>query len=207
MTFLAVVGLHVLAISALILVRFVPPLIKPAETPLTWIVEPPPEQPPPESQPTVARVNVPVVQMPVIDPPDIVLMPVEAVPLPVPDGQSLPVEQVAPVGVATVVAPVATQAPTRVTTELQYRMTRPTDDYYPDTSKQLEEQGVAIVRVCVDASGKMTGKPVVQTSSGYSRLDKAAVRWASDSLRFTPATVDGIGVAACKGFRVNFDLH
>ncbi len=207
MTLMVVIGLHALVITALIAARFVPPLIKPAEPRLQWIIEPPPDPLPPEPQPSLATPQLPVVVMPIIDIPNVIVIPVEPVQVvPATEGPSIPAEPVAVVGPVTTAAPV-TPAPARAATELQYRMVRPSDDYYPDTSMQLEEQGVAIVRVCVDASGKITGTPTIQTSSGYKRLDRAAVRWASESLRFTPATVDGVGVAACKGFRVNFDLH
>jgi protein TonB len=91
-------------------------------------------------------------------------------------------------------------------TDLQAVATRSADDYYPSASIRLEEEGVAIVRVCVDASGQPAGRPTVDASSGFARLDAAAVQWAREALRFTPATRDGVAVPGCKGFRVRFDL-
>ncbi len=92
-------------------------------------------------------------------------------------------------------------------TALQYRAVRSADDYYPSQSLSLQEEGAAIVRVCVSPAGRLDGKPVIETTSGSPRLDAAALMWAREALRFTPATQGGIPVAACKGFRVVFNLH
>ena len=81
------------------------------------------------------------------------------------------------------------------------------DEFYPATSVTLQEQGVSIVRVCVGANGRIEGQPTTQVSSGYKRLDQAAIRWTREALRFTPATENGVGVTACKGFRVVFNLN
>lgn len=51
--------------------------------------------------------------------------------------------------------------------------------YYPDMSRELDEQGTAIVRVCVGADGRLSGAPSLYRSSGYARLDKAALKWIS----------------------------
>lgn len=92
-------------------------------------------------------------------------------------------------------------------TELRYTALRSTDAFYPPTSIRLNEEGVAVLRVCVDAAGALQGVPVVIAGTAHPRLDAAAQAWASQALRFTPATRDGAPVAACKGFRVRFRLH
>jgi TonB family protein len=91
--------------------------------------------------------------------------------------------------------------------ELRHFAVRATDEFYPEASIRLEEQGTSIVRVCVDAAGRVVGKPVIATTSGYGRLDAAAVQWAREALRFEPATRGGAPVEACKRFRVRFNLH
>jgi outer membrane biosynthesis protein TonB len=48
--------------------------------------------------------------------------------------------------------------------------------------------------------------PMLETSSGYARLDSAALKWARGALRFTPAQRNGQAIPACKGFRVTFRL-
>jgi TonB family protein len=92
-------------------------------------------------------------------------------------------------------------------TALQFRAVRPSDDYYPSEAMTLGEEGIAIVKVCVGPTGRIDGKPTIDKSAGSPRLDRAAVAWAREALRFTPATENGVAVAACKGFRVNFTLH
>lgn len=91
-------------------------------------------------------------------------------------------------------------------TELRFEAVKSTDDYYPATSLRLQEEGVAIVRVCVGPDGRLSGAPVVESGSGSRRLDAAAVAWTREALRFMPATREGRPVAACKGFRVRFSL-
>jgi len=91
--------------------------------------------------------------------------------------------------------------------ELRYRATRSPDDFYPATSVTLQEEGTAVVRVCVAPSGRLEGAPVIERSSGFRRLDAAAVQWAREALDFTAATRNGAAVSACKGFRVNFKLR
>jgi TonB family protein len=92
-------------------------------------------------------------------------------------------------------------------TALSYRATRPSDDYYPPQAIRLGQEGVAIVRVCVDAMGAQSAVPRIIGSSRSRLLDGAAVNWAREALQFTPATHAGAAVAACKDFRVNFTLH
>jgi TonB family protein len=94
-----------------------------------------------------------------------------------------------------------------VDTPLQYRAVRPADDYYPPQAIRMSQVGAVIVRACVDTSGHLTSTPQVVTPSSSPLLDGAAVKWAGEALRFTPATRGGVAVASCKEFRVNFKLH
>ena len=80
-----------------------------------------------------------------------------------------------------------------------------TDDYYPPTSRRMNEAGTATINTCLDENGKIAGDPTVQKSSGSSRLDEAAVRWASHA-RFTSGTLNGKSVAGCTLFLVTFKL-
>ncbi len=91
-------------------------------------------------------------------------------------------------------------------TPLQFSALRSTDDYYPPRSIALGEVGVAQVNVCIDSQGRLTETPTIVRSAGHARLDRAAVLWASEALRYTPATEAGSAVTACKGFLVNFSL-
>src|SRR5690348_15995796 len=72
------------------------------------------------------------------------------------------------------------------------------DDYYPDASRRLGEEGLTIVDICVGPDGKLTEPPKVKTSSGHERLDQAAIKVATvGSGRFKPATEEGKPVTKC----------
>ncbi|HLQ11980.1 MAG TPA: TonB family protein [Steroidobacteraceae bacterium] len=90
---------------------------------------------------------------------------------------------------------------------LSYVVTKPIDEFYPPGSIRLNEEGASTLQVCVAANGALAGAPALQSSSGYPRLDAAALKWAREALRFTPAQQDGKAVPACKGFRVSFKLR
>jgi protein TonB len=92
-------------------------------------------------------------------------------------------------------------------TPMRYRETRAIDDFYPPVSIRLAEGGVATVRACIDASGRLQDEPSITSSSGHARLDAAAAAWARESLSFTPGTRDGKPVGGCKDFRVRFRLR
>ena len=61
---------------------------------------------------------------------------------------------------------------------------------YPPVSRRLGEQGTVILEVLVDESGRATDAKLVQ-SSGFPRLDEAALAGVKASYRFVPGTVDG----------------
>jgi periplasmic protein TonB len=204
MTLAAVIGLHVLVIGGLITARMVPIIIN---TDKRIDVIPVVDVKPPDPAPRELKLEPHKVTQTVIQMPDVIIEDFQS-----PSTQTLQAVSAQPgseVGSTDVDqgSSGTVVAPPRVVTELQFRITRPTEDYYPPASIAMEEQGVSIVRVCVDAVGRINGQPTIQTTSGSKRLDQAAIRWARESLRFTPATENGAGVPACKGFRVNFNLH
>jgi periplasmic protein TonB len=82
------------------------------------------------------------------------------------------------------------------------------DDYYPDASRRLGEEGLTVVDICVGPDGKLTEPPKVGKTSGHERLDQAAVKVAQvGSGRFKPATEDGKPVAKCTQLPIRFKLH
>jgi periplasmic protein TonB len=82
------------------------------------------------------------------------------------------------------------------------------DDFYPSAAKRLEEQGIAIVRVCVDTSGRLMSDPTTVQSSGSGRLDAGALELAkAGSGHYRASTEDGRPVNACYPFRVRFQLR
>lgn len=86
------------------------------------------------------------------------------------------------------------------------KRSQPTEDYYPPSSKRAEEEGVVTLKTCVGADGKVAGTPAVTKSSGFERLDEAAVKWASRGARFKAGTEDGKAVETCFQFNVRFQL-
>lgn len=148
------------------------------------------EAPPPPPPPQFER---PPVELP---PPDVAInVPVEA------DTTAIRV-----VNTPVVKAPPVAAAPVRRTNPAVNNKNFPNcDDYYPDASRRLEEQGIVTVHSCVGADGKLSEEPTVQKSSGNARLDAAGLRCAkAGSGRYTPATEDGKAVPGCVSFNVRF---
>ena len=82
------------------------------------------------------------------------------------------------------------------------------DDYYPDASRRLGEEGLTVVDVCVGPDGKLTEAPKVGKSSGHERLDQAAVKVATlGSGRFKPATEEGKPITKCTQLPIRFKLR
>lgn len=79
-----------------------------------------------------------------------------------------------------------------------------TADYYPAQSRRNNEEGRAIVHICVDTRGRVA-TAAVESSSGHALLDDAAVKLAK-AYRFKPATQDGKPVEQCTGLPVKFVL-
>jgi TonB family protein len=81
------------------------------------------------------------------------------------------------------------------------------DDFYPPPAKYLEEQGVAIVQVCVDPKGRLTSVPTTLQGTGSSRLDQGALKLAAaGSGHYRASTEDGQAVNSCFPLRVRFQL-
>jgi periplasmic protein TonB len=82
------------------------------------------------------------------------------------------------------------------------------DEFYPDASRRLEEQGIVTVHVCVGADNKLTEEPSVAKSSGSARLDGGAVKLAkAGSGKYIAATEDGKPITKCINYNVKFQLR
>lgn len=203
MVMLVTIALHALVIAGMMMMKVMPELRPDIRLiPIDADISPPPEQPPPvvkiEDPQLIAPYMAPPIDRVVVEIPDY------------PDAAIVPPPETTGVAAASTVeaaGPGTAVIPDIPSTPLQYRAVRPADDYYPSASQSMQEEGMAIVKVCVTPAGRLDGRPVIQTSSGSPRLDAAALRWAGEALRFTPATERGAPVAACKGFRVNFTLR
>ena len=81
-------------------------------------------------------------------------------------------------------------------------MRRPT---YPRYSRRHGEEGTVVIAVEIKASGR-AGKAEVVESSGYPRLDRAAIK-AVRSARFIPAKLAGKAVTSTKRLSFTFRLE
>ncbi|HEV2285032.1 MAG TPA: TonB family protein [Steroidobacteraceae bacterium] len=190
----AIIGLHVFIAWALatgLARRAIEVLAPPIQTQIVEEVKKE-EAPPPPPPPQFER---PPVEIP---PPDVTInMPVEENTTAIRVTQT--VAKAAP-------APVA--APTRRTGLGVGRGFPNTEDYYPEASKRLDEQGVVVVRVCVGPDGKLTEEPTIAKSSGSNRLDGGALKLAkAGSGKYVAATEDGKGVVACATLPIKFQLR
>ncbi len=203
----AVALLHVGGLAALqsgLLVRAYE-LVVPAEM-ISQIIEPPkpvlpPPPAPPPPQPEPVRQNKAVVLPPAPQPLAI------ADPTPAPNAPTAtptppaPLPPIAsPVAAAPSLAPATPPAAPPAPPAPKVEMPRSDADHlsnpvppYPPLSKRLGEEGTAVVRIYVGADG-LPQKAELRTSSGYERLDAAAVA-AVMKWRFKPGTRGGVAEA------------
>jgi protein TonB len=76
---------------------------------------------------------------------------------------------------------------------------------YPAQSRRLGEEGSVQLLVFVLPNGRV-GEATVAVSSGFSRLDEAAVREALRSWRLLPNTVDGVATGSWNRIGITFRL-
>lgn len=81
----------------------------------------------------------------------------------------------------------------------------PTKPEYPASSRRAGEAGTVVLDLYILPNGRV-GDARVQKSSGFPRLDEAAVREAKRSWRFVPGTEDGKPVAMWHSTKVTFNL-
>jgi len=77
---------------------------------------------------------------------------------------------------------------------------------YPPASVRAEEEGTVVLEAYVTENGRVKEVKVVQ-SSGFPRLDEAAVREIPRTWRFVPGKEDGKPVAMWHKFAVTFKLE
>ncbi len=81
------------------------------------------------------------------------------------------------------------------------------ESFYPIDALRAGREGAAIVDFCVDASGNLSGAPVIAETSGDAALDAAAIQLATaGSGHYPAATRDGLYVSGCGRFRVRFRM-
>jgi periplasmic protein TonB len=77
---------------------------------------------------------------------------------------------------------------------------------YPPVSRRLGEQGTVLLEVMVEPNGRAGTVRIVQ-SSGFSRLDEAAVNGVKENYRFAPGTLDGKPAAMPYTFKFTWKLR
>lgn len=106
-----------------------------------------------------------------------------------------PPPQAPPVEKKTVKTPPSTQG----------RGARTTQPEYPPASRRAGEAGTVVLAVYVQENGR-PGEVKVQKSSGFDKLDEAAVKEVQRNWRFVPGKEDGKPVAMWHTFAVTFRL-
>lgn len=211
-----VVLLHVAALWALQtgLLRRAVEVIVPVQM-LSEMITPPapkPEPPTPQPQPKAPEPPKPVVQRKPVPPPPAprpVAIPDPAPAPSAPIGVVEPQPPAPPISAPVAAAP-APVAPPPAAAAVELPSTNA--DYlqnpkpvYPPASKRLGEQGKVIVRVLIAADGTAQDAEVRQ-SSGYERLDRAAVetvrKW-----RYVPGKRAGVPEAMWFNVPINFVLE
>jgi protein TonB len=197
-----VIALHVLIVWAMLtgLAQKVVEVVKaPLETKIIQEIKPPPPPPPPPPSPKMVAPPPPF-----IPPPEIVVAtppPVTntiqvttrtAPPEPAPMVPTAPPVMDAPVNqTPTPAAPPAPPLPkpsvrTAPVIDAKKGCEEPE---YPSASRRNEETGTVLLRFLIDVDGRVIDSKIA-TSSGFSRLDRAA-RDALSRCVFKPGTVDG----------------
>ena len=77
---------------------------------------------------------------------------------------------------------------------------------YPFVSRRLREQGTLRLKLTIDEKGSVT-EAVVVNSSGFQRLDEAAVKWVKANWRYMPAMQDTKAVSSTADAIVEFRLQ
>ncbi len=108
-----------------------------------------------------------------------------------------------PAPIATV-APPAPPPPVQAMPRLDLAHSR--EPEYPLQSRQLGEQGSVLLQVLVDIDGRVREVKLAQ-SSGYDRLDQAALREIKSAYRFLPGTVDGTPQPMWYTIKYNWKLR
>lgn len=101
--------------------------------------------------------------------------------------------------------PVAQPAPVKRTAPRSDTRRPLSQPEYPPSSRRAGEAGTVILEVYVLENGRV-GEARVKTSSGFPRLDEAAVREVKRSWRLVPGTENGKPVPMWGQFAVTFKL-
>ena len=200
--FMIVAAIHVLAIAALLGMGVVKVAKAPQKHLTVFAVSPPAPPPEPAPQPEIepqplVREAQPTVVKPMIELPSKSPMVIDAA----------PVQSAVAVKVDAPPAPKAPPAPPAPVTPPDFSAAQlnnpgPT---YPYAARRAREQGTVMLKVLVTPEGR-AGDIEINESSGFDRLDKAAIQTVR-KWRFVPAKQAGKPVAAWVLVPVGFHLN
>jgi protein TonB len=196
LAFIAIAGLHLgmfWLLKSGMSHRLVDAVLGPIETRMIEEAPKPDDAPPPPPP----KIETPP---PFVPPPDVAIeAPVEAAPTTAirTVTNTVPPPQAAPAPAA----PAAKQV-TAPKSDSRRPLTQPE---YPPSSRRAGEAGTVILEVYVLETGRV-GDARVKTSSGFPKLDEAALREVKRSWRLTPGTENGKPVAMWGQFAVTFKL-
>lgn len=190
--FIAVVGLHVglfYALQSGLARTLIDKVAGPLETRIIEEIQPETEEPPP---PEVKLERPPPV---FVDMPDIAIT------------ENTPTNTISNVTNVKPAPPPPPKADVVVPPRQNARSPIGTPEY-PTMSRRLGEEGAVILLLTLDEDGRVTDAKV-DTSSGYERLDEAAVKEAKRprNWRFVPGTVNGKPAPMSFKFRVVFKIE
>ena len=174
---------------------------------LSELIEPPRpkvEPPPPPKQPVTPAQAVPQKAMPL--PPPMPVAIAEVAPTPqTPTGVVASVAALPPMTAPQTATPVAPPSPKVELPSSDADYLQNPKPAYPPMSKRIGEQGRVVVRVLIGVDG-VAQKAEIRTSSGFERLDQAALataqRW-----RYVPGKRGGVAEAMWFSVPINFVLE
>ncbi|MBM4196484.1 MAG: energy transducer TonB [Gammaproteobacteria bacterium] len=192
LVFAAIVALHVgfvLVLNSGLAIKAVEQAFGPIKTEMIEEVVDDEEAPPPPPP------KIEVAPPPFVPPPDIAI--------------DLPVETTTTTAItATTKKPVVKPPPPAPVARVAPRQNPRRPIIYPDyppQSKRLGEEGTTTLRMLILPDGRV-GKCEVLVSSGFPRLDEAAVKQALRSWRFLPGTENGKPAAMDLDLRVKWQI-
>jgi protein TonB len=170
--------------------NIVPP---PRLPPLSWRYVPPEDRVPPEPPPEPVVVEAP--KVPVVSPP---VLHIELTPPPSTTALILP--PAPPVSSPAPVDPPVTITPARAVGGTH------TIPEYPILSRRLAEEGTVRLAITINADGMVSEARVIRTS-GFKRLDEAAVEWVMRMWRYRPAMRGATPIASQAEVVLQFRLN
>ena len=206
----AIVAAHLAAGWALLQVEPVRQALGAAVPLFVDIIEPAPVPPPPAPVPPPPapkpRVEQRTPPPPVVAaPPSPAPAPFEVPPPPPEPAPPAPPVEVAPPAPTPLPAPPPPPAVPKTVSASAVQYLTPPSLSYPLQSKRLRESGQVTLRVLIEANGRPS-RIEVQASSGYQRLDDAAVS-AMRTARFKPYIENGQPLAVWVQTPIRFDLE